>query len=107
MSLNFNSAQADLQRVVDSTTGGFRDDFQNSTKDFMTVMQESQVVTTSEVKTTGISSMDDDSAVVLVAASSQVSNKASKQPTPRQWRLSVTVDRENGGIKMSKVEFVP
>ena len=107
MSLNFNSAQSDLQRVIDSTTGSFHDDFKNSTNDFLTVMKESKVVTTSDVKATGIASMDNASAVVLIAATSSVSNSASKQPTPRAWRLSVTVNNTDGGIKMSKVEFVP
>lgn len=107
MSLNFNHAQDDLQRVIDSTTGPFHDDFEKSKNDFLTVMKESKVVATSEVKTTGVESMDSDSAVVLVAATSQVANSASQQPTPRAWRLSVTVNKESDGIKMSKVEFVP
>ncbi|WP_099023772.1 hypothetical protein [Mycolicibacterium palauense] len=107
MSLDFNNADADLQRVMDSTTGAFHDDFQNSAKDFMTVMKESKVVSTAEVKAAGIESMDDNSAVVLVAAKSEVANQASKQPTPRAWRLSVTVERVGDGIKMSKVEFTP
>ncbi len=107
MSLNFNHAQDDLQRVIDSTTGTFRQDFEKSKNDFASVMNESKVVATSEVKATAVESVDDNSAVVLVAAASQVANAASLQPTPRAWRLSVTVQQESDGIKMSKVEFVP
>jgi len=107
MSLNFNNAQDDLQRVIDSTTGSFRQDFEKSKNDFASVMNESKVVATSEVKATAVESVDDNSAVVLVAASSQVANSASLTPTPRAWRLSVTVQQESDGIKMSKVEFVP
>jgi len=43
---------------------------------------------------------------VLVAAKSQVTNAASAQQQPRAWRLSVTMQRDNGQLKMSKVEFV-
>ena len=107
MSLDFNNAQADIQRVVDGTTGEFHDDVASSTKDFLTVMQESQVVTTASVSATAVDSMTDDSAVVLVAATSQVANSVSKQPNPRIWRLSVTVNKVDDQIKMSKVEFVP
>jgi Mce-associated membrane protein len=107
MSLNFNHTQDDLQRVIASTTGPFHDDFEKRKNDFLSVMKQSKVVATSEVKATGVESVDGDSAVVLVAASSQVANSASQQPTPRAWRLSVTVNKESDGIKMSKVEFVP
>jgi Mce-associated membrane protein len=107
MSLNFNSAQVDLQRVIDSTTGQFHEDFQNSAKDFLSVMKESKVVTTASVSAVAVESMTQDSAVVLVAAVSQVANTASGQPTPRNWRLSVTVNKVNDQIKMSRVEFVP
>jgi Mce-associated membrane protein len=107
MSLNFNNGQADLQRVLDSTTGSFHDDFEKSQKDFLTVMKDSKVVTSTAVTSTAIESMTSDSAVVLLTATSQVANNASQQPTPRSWRLSVTVNKENDQIKMSKVEFVP
>ncbi|MCV7228964.1 hypothetical protein [Mycolicibacterium komossense] len=107
MSLNFNSAQTDLQRVIDSTTGQFHDDFQKSAGDFLSVMKESKVVTTASVSAVAVESMTKDSAVVLVAAVSQVANTASGQPTPRNWRLSVTVNKVNDQIKMSRVEFVP
>jgi Mce-associated membrane protein len=107
MSLNFNNGQADLQRVLDTTTGSFHDDFEKSQKDFLTVMQDSKVVTSTSVDATAVESMTDDSASVLITATSQVANNASQQPTPRSWRLSVTVQRDNGQVKMSKVEFVP
>lgn len=107
MSLDFNNAQSDIQRVIDSTTGEFHDDFASSTDDFLTVMQESKVVTTASVNATAVDSMTTDSAVVLVAASSQVANSVSNTPNPRVWRLSVTVNKVDDQIKMSKVEFVP
>ena len=51
--------------------------------------------------------MSDDSAVVLVAATSHVTNAAGAKQDPRNWRLSVTVARDGDQIKLSKVEFVP
>lgn len=107
MSLNFNNGQADLQRVLDSTTGSFHDDFVESEANFLTAMQDSKVVTSTSVSATAVESMTGDSAIVLVTATSRVANSASRQPTPRSWRLIVTVNRESDEIKMSKIEFVP
>ena len=70
-------------------------------------MKDSKVVTRADVKATAVQSMTDDSAVVLVAAASEVSNSASNKQPPRGWRLSVTLQQDNGQPKMSKVEFVP
>lgn len=106
MSLDFTKGDQDLQRLIDSTTGGFRSDFEKSKSDFLSVMKDSKVVTTADVQATGVESMDTDTAVVLVAAKSQVTNAASAQQQPRAWRLSVTMQRDNGQLKMSKVEFV-
>lgn len=107
MSLDFNNGDADIKRLLDSTTGQFRDDFEKSKNDFLTVMKDSKVVTKADVKATAVQSMTDDSAVVLVAAASEVSNSAANKQTPRGWRLSVTLQQDNGQPKMSKVEFVP
>jgi Mce-associated membrane protein len=106
-SLDFNNAQADIQRVLDNSTGEFRDDFQNRKDDFTTVVQQSKVATEGQVNATAVESMTDDSAVVLVSSTSKVSNSAGAQQEPRVWRLSVTVTREGDQIKMSKVDFVP
>lgn len=107
MSLNFNHGDQDMQRLIDSTTGQFREDFEKSKTDFLAVMKGSRVITQAEVRAIGVESMTDDSAVVLVAANSQVSNSASSTQAPRAWRLSVTIERDNGQLKMAKVEFVP
>jgi len=107
MSLDFTKGDQDIQRLIDSTTGSFRDDFQKSKNDFLNVMKDSKVVSQAEVKATGVQTMSDDSALVLVSAASQVSNSASAKQSPRAWRLAVTITRDGGQLKMSKVEFVP
>ncbi len=107
MSLDFDNSDADLQRLIDSTTGDFRADFEKRRNDFATVLKESKVVAEANVRITAVEKMTDDSATVLVAATSQVSNSTGAQQQPRAWRLSIDVTRDNGQIKMSKVEFVP
>ncbi|NKY25160.1 hypothetical protein HGB38_02775 [Nocardia gamkensis] len=105
--LDFKRANEDVQRVLDNSTGSFRGDFQARATDFTTVIQQSQVATEGKVNATAIESMTKDSAVVLVAATSQVTNSAGARQEPRAWRLSVTVTRDGDQLKMSKVEFVP
>jgi Mce-associated membrane protein len=107
MSLDFNRAKDDVQRIIDNSTGQFRDDFKNQMDDFIKVAQESKVVTEVTVNATAVESMTNDSAVVLVSATSRVSNAAGAKQEPRSWRLSVDLERDGGQLKMSKVEFVP
>lgn len=106
LSMDFTKGDEDLQRLIDTTTGEFRDDFERSRGDFLTVLRSSKVTTTAEVKTSAVEELYRDSAVVLVAAGSEVSNTAAAKQPPRAWRLRVTVSRDGDQIKMSKVEFV-
>ncbi len=108
MSLDFNNAQADVERIIENTTGQFKTDFENQAADFIKVAQDSKVITDVTVTATAVESMTPNSAVVLVAATSRVTNSAGAQQEPRAWRLSVNLERVEGGqVKMSKVEFVP
>jgi Mce-associated membrane protein len=105
-SLDFNRAKEDVQRVIDSSTGQFRDDFQQRAKDFVTVVEQSKVVTQGTVTEAAIESMDSHSASVLVSATSRITNSAGAKDEPRMWRLRVTVTEEGGQYKMSKVDFI-
>ncbi|MEU8895945.1 hypothetical protein [Nocardia sp. NPDC048505] len=106
-SLDFNHAKEDVQRVLDNSAGAFHDDFRGRAEDFTKVVQQSQVTTEGRVNASAVESMTDDTAVVLVAATSRITNAAGAQQEPRVWRLSVTVSRVGDQLKISKVEFVP
>ncbi|MBW0020113.1 MAG: hypothetical protein JO236_21580 [Mycobacterium sp.] len=106
-SLDYNKAKEDVQRVIDSSTGEFRDDFQRRATDFTKVVQQSKVVTEGTVNAAALESMDEHSALVLVSATSRVTNSTGAKDEPRVWRLRVTVTEDGGQYKMSKVEFVP
>lgn len=107
MSLDFNKAEEDVQRIIDNSTGQFKSDFESQAADFVKVAQDSKVITEVSVNSTAVESMSDDKAEVLVAASSRVTNTAGAQQEPRTWRLGVSLEREGDQIKMAKVEFVP
>ncbi len=107
MSLDFNSVDEDVQRILDNSTGDFREEFEAQAKDFATVAKESKVVTEATATAAAVESMTDNDAVVLVTATSTVSNTAGAEQEPRSWRLAVSLARDGDQIKMSKVEFAP
>jgi Mce-associated membrane protein len=106
MSMDFAHAKDDVQRVIDDSTGSFKDDFVKGAKDFIAAAQQSQLTTVTTVNAAAVKSMATDSANVLVAATSEVTNAAGAKQEPRAWRLVVTVTRDADQLKLSKVEFV-
>ena len=105
-SLDFNKAKEDVQRVLDSATGEFRDDFQRRADDFASVVKDSKAVTEGSVAATAVESMGKDSAVVLVLANERVTNLAGAKDQPRTFRFRVSVVHDGDQLKVSKVEFV-
>lgn len=108
-SLDFEHAKEGVQHIVEVSTGTFKDDFLKMADDFTNVVEQSKVVSQGTVQATAVDldSMTDNSAVVLVASTSEVTNAAGAKQDPRKYRLIVTVTRDGGQLKMSKVEFVP
>jgi Mce-associated membrane protein len=107
MSLDFNNAQEDVKRIIENSTGTFKKDFEDQAEDFVKVAQSSKVITDVTVTAAAVDKMTADTATVLVAATSRVTNSAGAKQEPRAWRLSVDLQRDGGQIKMAKVEFVP
>ncbi len=105
-SLDFNKAKEDVQRVLDSATGEFRDDFQRRADDFASVVKDSKAVTEGSVVASAVESMTKDSAVVLVLANERITNAAGAKDDPRAFRFRVSVVRDGDQLKISKVEFV-
>ena len=107
LSIDYTHAKADVQRVIDLSTGSFKDDFTKGTDDFVKTAEQSKAVTVGSIKAAALEGDTGDSGVVLLAASSQVTNANGAKQDPRAWRMSVTVTRDGDKLKMSNVEFVP
>jgi Mce-associated membrane protein len=105
-SLDFKNAKEDVQRVLDSATGEFKDDFQRRADDFASVVKDSKAVAQGSVRATAVESMSKDSAVVLVLANERITNSAGAKDDPRAFRFRVTVVRDGDQLKISKVEYV-
>ena len=107
LSIDHDRAEADVQRILDLSIGAFRDDFASRAGDFIATAQKGKSVTKGAVTAAALESTGNDNAVVLVAATSQVTNASGARDDPRPWRMSVTVSRDEDQWKMSNVEFVP
>lgn len=106
-SYHYTHAKEDVQRVIDNSTGEFRDDFAQRADDFAAVVEKSKVISEGTVNAVAVEKMDEDSAVVLVAATSNVTNAAGAKEDPRSFRMRLTVQREDGQYKVSQLEMVP
>ena len=107
LSIDHGKADADVKRVLDLSIGAFRDDFASRSEDFIKTARESKAVTVGSVTAAALDSTYPGNAVVLVAASSQVTNSNGARNDPRPWRMSVTMSLDEDQWKMSNVEFVP
>jgi len=105
--IDYQRATADVQRILDSSTGTFRDEFAGRSDSLVTVVEQAQSKSSGTVTAAGVESMTADDALVLVALSVTTTNLGAAQQPPRYWRMRLTVTRVDDGAKVSKVDFVP
>ena len=65
-----------------------------------------EVVATGEVVSSGVVEVEDDSAVVVVAARGTVDNRNSAAPEPRSYRLEVRLEQVDDTWLVSSLRFV-
>jgi Mce-associated membrane protein len=104
--IDWERAEADVQRVLDVATGTFYDDFQKRAQPFMQVVKEAKSKSVGTLGEAGLESVSGDEAQVLVAVTVQSSNAGAPEQAPRPWRMRLTVQRVDDGAKVSQVEFV-
>lgn len=106
--IDWEHAEADVQRILDSATGTFYDDFQQRAGPFIEVVKQAQSKSVGMVTEAGLETESDAEARVLVAVTVQTSNAGAAEQQPRLWRMRVTVqDVGDDQVKVSNVEFVP
>jgi serine/threonine protein kinase len=106
-SLSYQDPDTGIQRILDESTGAFRDDFSQKSGTFKQTVVDSKVITQGTVKSAALDSISGTTAQVLVATTSEVTNSAGAKQDPRNWRLAVQVEKVGDAFKASKVEFVP
>jgi Mce-associated membrane protein len=110
MSMDYTRAQESVQRVLDNSTGKFRANFDETADEFVKALQDEKIVTTATINDAAVEldSMTDESAVVMVSATSRREGRQApkEQQQPQVWRVVLTLERDGDQIKMSGVEFV-
>jgi Mce-associated membrane protein len=105
--IDFQHADADVQRILDSATGTFYDDFQKRSQPFVEVVKQAQSKSVGTIAEAGLESESDNGAQVLVAVQVKTSNAGAPEQAPRAWRMRISVQKMGDEAKVSNVEFVP
>jgi Mce-associated membrane protein len=105
--IDWQRADADVQRILDSATGEFYDDFDQRSKPFVDLVKQAKSASVGTVTEAGLESQTADSAQVLVAVTVTTSYVGQPQPDPHEWRMRISVQRVGDQDKVSNVEFVP
>jgi Mce-associated membrane protein len=104
--ISYTEADADVQRILNSSTGTFYDDFKKRSQPFIEVVKQAQSKSVGTITEAGLESVQGDGAQVLVAVSVNTSTSAGEQQ-PRSWRMRIGVQKVGADAKVSNVEFVP
>lgn len=105
--IDYAHAEVDVQRVLDSATGGFYDDFKARSGPFVDVVTRVQSRSVGTVTEAALESLNGREGTVLTAVSVATTTAGAADPQPRYWRMRLTVVDEGSGPKVAKVEFVP
>lgn len=97
----------DVQRILDASTGGFREEFGERAASFEDAARTAQSKSVGAVTEAGVESVDGDQGSVLVAMTVMTTNRGVPERQPTAWRTRVTVTRVDAGYKVAAVEFVP
>ncbi|OAK56214.1 hypothetical protein A3K89_17190 [Rhodococcoides kyotonense] len=106
VTLKQDSADSDLTRVIDGTTGAFREQFVSAADGFGALLTEGGVESTGEVKLAGIVEASDESATVLAAVTSRVKNNEAPDGEVRVYRMKINLENVDGEWLVSNVGFV-
>jgi Mce-associated membrane protein len=105
--IDWQRADADVQRILGSATGQFFDDFAKRSQPFIELVKQAKSTSVGTVSEAGLESQTADTAQVLVAVSVTTSYAGAPQPNPHAWRMRISVQRLGDQVKVSNVEFVP
>lgn len=105
--IDFEHADSDIQRILDSATGQFHDEFAQRAAPFVDVVKKAQSKSVGTVTEAGLESVTDDEAQAIVAVTVNTSNAGAPEQQPRSWRMRLTVQKIGEDVKVANVGFVP
>lgn len=105
--IDWQHADSDIQRILNSATGTFHDDFSMRSQPFVDVVKQTQSKTQGSITEAGLEASTNNVAQVLVAVSVKTSTAAAPEQPPRAWRMRISVQEAGNDMKISDVVFVP
>lgn len=106
-SVDHANVESDVERILDSATGTFYDDFNSRVEPFIEVVKQAQSKSEGTVLDAGLESVSGDEAQVLVAVRVTTVMADGAEQQPNSWRMRISVQRMGGDVKVSNVAFVP
>jgi Mce-associated membrane protein len=105
--IDHERVDADVQRILDTSTGTFREDFAQRAESFKDAARKAASKSVGTVVESGFESLDGDLGKVLVAAVVMTSNRGAPEQQAKGWRTRVSVIRDGDVFKVAAVEFIP
>jgi Mce-associated membrane protein len=106
MTLDANHVKEDFQRIIDASTGELKDQLSATASLRAKQAEDAKASSKVAVLADAVESVTDNSAVVLVSAKSDVTDADNTKRPPALWQISITINRVDGQLKMSRVEFL-
>ncbi|GFG85622.1 hypothetical protein [Mycolicibacter algericus] len=105
--IDWQQADTDIQRIINSATGKFYDDFSTRAQPLIDVVKQVRSKSVGTVTEAGIESETETAAQILVAVSVKTTTAEAPEQGPKAWRMRIAVQKVGHDTKIANVEFVP
>lgn len=105
-SIDYQTVERDVQRIVDSSTGTFHVDFLQRADPFTKTVLDAKSVSQGTVSGAGIERQSGQGEATVLVAVTVTTTKDNEPQEPKAWRMRITVTETDSGLKASNVEFV-
>ena len=108
VSISVSTVDADMQRIIDGSTGDFKDQYVSNKSTFRDQIVANNSSSTGTVLRAAILSSDSDSAVVLVALDATIKNSGAPDGHLSHYRMQLNMARDTGTGRwlVSQLDFV-
>ena len=104
--IDWEHADTDIRRILDSATGSFYDDFSKRQQPFIEVVKKARSKSVGTITDVGVESYAGDQAQVLGSVAVKSSVVGAPDQVPRAWRMRIAVTKVGDAAKVSDVNFV-
>jgi Mce-associated membrane protein len=103
--VDWEHADDDVQRVLDSASGQFYDDFERRSQAYLAVVKQAKSKAVGTITGSALVSASDNDAQVMVAMTVNSSN-AGVAGQSQSWRMVLRMQDNQGVTKVSNVDFI-